>query len=127
MRKMFLILLMATLTRIVSFSSNISEVTNNDTIVSVSITDIKYANLIFVEHKKLLTENQLLKEQTQDYNNLVNNMNKVDSLRKQQNYIHERQIDYLSKECKSKEKAIKYWKVGGITVSIALIIALLVK
>lgn len=127
MRKMFLILLMVALTRIVSFSSNISEVTNNDTIVSVSITDIKYANLIFVEHKKLLTENQLLKEQTQDYNNLVNNMNKVDSLRKQQNYIHERQIDYLSKECKNKEKAIKYWKVGGITVSIALIIALLVK
>lgn len=127
MRKIFLILLMVILTRIVSFSSNISEVTNNDTIVSVSITDIKYANLIFAEHKKLLTENKLLVEQNQEYNNLVVNLNKVDSIRKQQNYIYEKQIDYLSKECKNKDRTIKYWKIGGITISIGLIIALLVK
>lgn len=93
----------------------------------MSITDIKYANLIFAEHKKLLTENKLLVEQNQEYNNLVVNLNKVDSIRKQQNYIYEKQIDYLSKECKNKDRTIKYWKIGGITISIGLIIALLVK
>jgi argonaute-like protein implicated in RNA metabolism and viral defense len=76
----------------------------------------------------------LLQEQLQNYTNLNNTLTesldlkniqiseyqKIDSERKSQ-------IDTLNKELKNKNKVIKYLKVGGITVSIGLILVLLLK
>lgn len=76
----------------------------------------------------------MLQEQLQNYTNLNNTLTesldlkniqiseyqKIDSERKSQ-------IDTLNKELKNKNKVIKYLKVGGITVSIGLILVLLLK
>lgn len=103
----------------------------NDSIVSVTASDLKYANLIFVEHKKLLTENSLLYQQLGNCIDLNNQLVQVDSLRKEQifelNKKHTKQINDLNKEIKKKNNSILYWQIGGITISVGLILFLLFK
>lgn len=105
-----------------------------DSTVLVTTSDLKYANLIFVEHDKLSKENALLYQQVENYTDLNNQLVKVDSLRLQQiseynklnqNYVN--QIDVLNKEVKKKNRAIRYWQIGGVTVSIGLVLFLLLK
>lgn len=105
-----------------------------DSIVSVTASDLKYANLIFVEHDKLLKENTLLYKQVGNYVELNNHLTQVDSLRLQQINEYDKlsknyatQIDALNKEVKKKNKALKYWQIGGVTVSIGLVLFLLLK
>lgn len=92
----------------------------NDSIVSVTASDIKYANLIFVEHQKLLKENSLLNKQITNYQNLNYQLEQVDSIRQQQ-------IIELNKQVKKQNKHLLYWQVGGITVSVGLILLLIFK
>ena len=103
----------------------------NDSTVSVAASDLKYANLIFVEHKKLLTENSLLYQQLGNCIDLNNQLVQVDSLRKEQifelNKKHTKQINDLNKEIKKKNNSILYWQIGGITISVGLILFLLFK
>ncbi len=103
----------------------------NDSTVSVTASDLKYANLIFVEHKKLLTENSLLYQQLGNCIDLNNQLVQVDSLRKEQifelNKKHTKQINDLNKEIKKKNNSILYWQIGGITISVGLILFLLFK
>lgn len=103
----------------------------NDSTVSVTASDLKYANLIFVEHKKLLTENSLLYQQLGNCIDLNNQLVQVDSLRKEQifelNKKHTKQINDLNKEIKKKNNSILCWQIGGITISVGLILFLLFK
>ena len=103
----------------------------NDSIVSVTASDLKYANLIFVEHKKLLTENSLLYQQLGNCIDLNNQLVQVDSLRKEQifelNKKHTKQINDLNKEIKKKNNSILCWQIGGITISVGFILFLLFK
>jgi hypothetical protein len=122
------------LTRIIAFSSNISQPIENDSTVSVTVSDIKYANLIFVEHKKLLTENNLLNEQLNNYIQVNNQLVQVDSLRKVQlgeykvlNQEYLDKIENLNQQLSSKSNTLKYWQVGGLTVSVGLLVFLLLK
>lgn len=131
MKRTLILSLIIILTKIISFSSNISIPINPDSTVLVQVSDIKYANLIFVEHNKLLLENTLLYEQLDNYKSLnvqleqINNIKsiQIDELNKNYNY----QLNELNKEIKEKNNTIKYWKVGGITVSVCLIIFLILK
>ena len=122
------------LVRIMCFSTTTSTTTEPDSTVLVTASDLKYANLIFVEHDKLLKENALLYQQVENYTDLNNQLVRVDSLRLQQiseynklnqNYVN--QIDVLNKEVKKKNKTIRYWQIGGVTVSIGLVLFLLLK
>lgn len=95
---------------------------------------MKYANLIFVEHKKLLEENDLLTQQVQNYQAKTDFLLRTDSLRIAQitnyqliNETYATQIEDLNKAIKKKDLAVTCWKIGGITVSVGLVLFLLLK
>ena len=134
MKRMLIVLLIMMLVRIMCFSVTTSITTDPDSTVLITASDLKYANLIFVEHDKLLKENTLLYQQVENYIDLNNQQVKVDSLRIQQiseynklNQNYANQINVLNKEVKKKNRAIKYWQIGGITVSVGLLLFLLLK
>jgi hypothetical protein len=82
----------------------------------------------------LLQENELLNNQIQNYQSKVNLLEKTDSLRLAQikeyksiNQVYNSQIEDLNKTILKKNKTIKGWKIGGITVSAGLLLLLLLK
>lgn len=100
----------------------------------MKISDIKYANLIFAEHSKLLKENTLIYKQLENYQNSNQILLRIDSIRKIQvkelqksNLEYSEKVTNLDNLIVRKDKLIKYWKIGGITVSVGLLIFLLVK
>lgn len=108
--------------------------TEPDSIVYVTPQDIKYANLIFIEHKRLRNDNTLLLEQIENYKGLNYNLQLTDSIRALQiseysslNDNYRSQVENLNKDLKRKNRTILYWKVGGITVSAGLLLFLLLK
>lgn len=134
MKKILIVLLIMMLAKITCFSSTTSTPIEQDSIVSVTTSDLKYANLIFVEHNKLLNENALLHSQVENYIELNKQLVQVDSLRKQQLYEYNKlsqcyvtQMNALNKEVKKKNRAIRYWQIGGVTVSVGLVLFLLLK
>lgn len=134
MKKTLIMLLIMMLARITCFSSTISTPIEQDSTVLVTTSDLKYANLIFVEHDKLLKENSLLYQQIGNYTELNKQLVQVDSLRMQQiseynelNQSYVNQIDALNKEVKKKNRTIRYWQIGGVTVSVGLVLFLLLK
>ena len=134
MKRITLLLLITLLVKIMCFSSNTSRVIRQDSTVLITSDQLKYTNLIFVEHKKLLEENRLLYQQIKNYKAKTNILLKTDSLRVEQiaNYQHINeeyilQIDNLNKAIKKKDRTVTCWKIGGITVSIGLVLFLLLK
>lgn len=134
MKRIVILFLTILLVRITCFSSTTSEVTRQDSIVSITSDQLKYANLIFVEHKKLLEENDLLTQQVQNYQVKTDLLLRTDSLRVSQitNYQHineayATQIEDLNKAIKKRDRAVTCWKIGGITVSVGLVLFLLLK
>lgn len=90
--------------------------------------------MIFVEHRKLLIDNILLHEQVRNVIEVNNQLEQIDSLRTQEieeyqtltdSYLT--QINALNKEVKKKTNIIRGWQIGGITVSVGLILFLLLK
>lgn len=105
-----------------------------DSTVLVTVSDLKYANLIFVEHNTLQQENSLLRNQLSNYVILTNQLEQVDSLRIKQiteyknlNQQYINNIENLNEDIRRKEQTIWNWKVGGIVVSVGLAIILLLK
>ena len=131
MKKILILLLTIVLAQISAFSKTTSTQIEQDSIVCVTVQDIKYANLIFIEHKKLIQENKILKEQVEDYGKVIEISNEVDSLRIEQIKALDKgyrfQINTLNDEIKKKNNHLMYWKVGGITVSAGLLLFLLFK
>ena len=85
-------------------------------------------------HSGDVEENELLYQQVQNYRIKTDYLLKIDSLRVMQisNYQHINktyitQIENLNKAIKKKDRAVTCWKIGGITVSIGLILFLLLK
>ena len=116
------------------FSQNISINSNQDTIVSISSDQLKYSNIIFLEHQKLSLENSLLNKQICNYKKKISILEENDSLRIKQldNYkflIEEYsiKIESLIKEIKDKNNTIKIIKIGGITITWGLLFLFLVK
>lgn len=126
----FLILSMTT----TCFSQNISSKIEQDSIVLITPNQLKEANLIFVEHQKLLRENDLLFKQISNYKLDNELLLKTDSLRTLQlrNYeglteSYSLKIEQLNKEVKRKNNTLLVWKVGGVTVGVGLLVWLLLK
>ena len=133
-KRIAILFLTILLVRTTCFSSNTSEVIEQDSTVLITSDQLKSANLIFVEHKKLLEENKLLNLQIQNYQTKTDYLLKTDSLRTAQitnyQYLNESyatRIEDLNKAIKRKNRAVTCWKIGGITVSIGLILFLLLK
>ena len=134
MKRIVILFLAILLVRITCFSSTTSEVTRQDSTVSITSDQLKYANLIFLEHKKLLEENDLLTQQVQNYQAKTDFLLRTDSLRVAQitnyqliNETYATQIEDLNKAIKKKDRAVTCWKIGGITVSVGLVLFLLLK
>lgn len=134
MKRIVILFLAILLVRITCFSSTTSEVTRQDSIVSITSDQLKYANLIFVEHKRLLEENDLLTQQVQNYQVKTDLLLRTDSLRVSQiadyqhiNEAYVTQIEDLNKAIKERDRAVTCWKIGGITVSVGLVLFLLLK
>lgn len=134
MKRMLMIFLIMMLAKTISFSENTSIPTNQDSIVWITASDLKYANLIFAEHKKLLIDNSLLSEQIVNFTKLTSNLEQINELRLKEigeyrnltnSYLN--QINDLNKEIKKKNTIIRYWQIGGITVSVGLILFLILK
>ena len=122
------------MTPLFCFSKTTLNQTENDSIVCISIQDIKYANLIFAEHNKLMKDNILLSQQIENYKTLTNTLVQVDSLRIEQlneysvlNQNYQERIEDLNKQIKKKNKTLLIWQIGGITVSTSLLLFLLFK
>ena len=81
MKRIATLLLAILLTTTICFSQTTSVETNPDSIVSVTSEQLKYANLIFVEHEKLLIENSLLNTQIGNYQSKLKLAEETDSLR----------------------------------------------
>lgn len=134
MKKTLILLLTILLTKMFCFSKTTLNQTENDSIVCISIQDIKYANLIFAEHNKLMKDNILLSQQIENYKTLTNTLVQVDSLRIEQlneysilNQNYQERIEDLNKQIKKKNKTLLIWQIGGITVSTSLLLFLLFK
>ena len=134
MKRITILFLTILLVRTICFSSNTSEAIRQGSIVSITSDQLKYTNLIFIEHKKLLEENKLLLQQVQNYKVKTNYLLTTDSLRvaqisnyKLMNREYSIQIENLNKTIKKKDRAVTCWKIGGITVSIGLILFLILK
>lgn len=126
-KRLLVILLIIIPATITSSSSTILKQTEKDTIVSVTPIQLKETNLIFSEHKKLLTENALLYEQINNYKESISLLVKKDSLRESQINTYKDWNDSLNKSLNNKNKKLRLWKIGGITVSSSLVILLLLK
>ena len=134
MKRTLILLLTILLTKMFCFSKTTLNQTENDSIVCISIQDIKYANLIFAEHNKLMKDNILLSQQIENYKTLTNTLVQVDSLRIEQlneysilNQNYQERIEDLNKQIKKKNKTLLIWQIGGITVSTSLLLLLLFK
>ena len=115
------------LTTTTSFSSTISSGIERDSIVSITPAQLKETNLIFVEHCKLLIENQLLSEQLNNYKEDNKLLVKADSVRQTQIKVYKDWNESLTKNLNKKKRTLFFWKIGGITVSSGLLLFLLVK
>lgn len=134
MKKFVILLLTILLVTTISFSQNTSNEIRRDSIVSITSSQLKETNLIFIEHWKLLRQNDLLSLQVKNYQEENMLLMQSDSLRTMQLRNYERlskaysvKIDNLNKEISNKNKTIMAWKVGGVTVTVGLMIWLLLK
>lgn len=134
MKKIVTLLLTILLTTTTCFSQTTSTETNPDSIVSITSEQLKYANLIFVEHEKLLTENNLLNSKINSLQDKLKIAEDVDSLRLYQisqykgiNNAYALQIQDLNRSISKKDKTILGLKIGCVTVSVGVVLLLLLK
>ena len=134
MKRLVILFFLILLTTITCSSQITLEKIKKDSIVLITPSQLKETNLIFAEHQKLLVENDLLLKQISNYKYDNYLLTKTDSLRKLQlsNYeslskSYSTEIEKLNKEIDRKDKSILCWKIGGITVSVGLLIWLLLK
>ena len=127
MRRILIIFAVILAAKITAFSSNILTPDS----IPVATSDIKKANLIFVEHKRLLADNVLLTEQVCDLYKVNQSLCEIDSLRCIQietlNNNYRNNVKKLNSELKEKDRTIKRLQVGCIAVSAGLILALLAR
>lgn len=126
-KRLLILLLTILLTKTTSFSLTISKGIEKDSIVSIAPIQLKETNLIFAEHQKLLNENRLLFEQINNYKEDNKLLMQSDSIRQVQIQAYKNLNETLNKNINKKNKALFFWKVGGITVSSGLLIFLLLK
>lgn len=122
---------------IACFSQSTYPLILNDSLIVISPTQLKQTNLIFLEHKKLSLENSELKIQNENYGKLIFNYQVSDSVKNEQislltnslgeyNSIIEEQKVQIGK-LQSSKKLYKGIAVGGVTISLGLLILLIVK
>ena len=137
MKRSIILCLLSLLTVIACFSQSTYPLILNDSLIVISPTQLKQTNLIFLEHKKLSLENSELKIQNENYGKLIFNYQVSDSVKNEQislltnslgeyNSIIEEHKVQIGK-LQSSKKLYKGIAVGGVTISLGLLILLIVK
>lgn len=120
-----------------SFSQTIYPKLLNDSLIVITAKQLKQTNKIFLEHSKLKETNFEMVNQISNYNKLLINYEKIDSLQKAKISACITAVDNLA--IKNSEQATKidklmaknkYWKkwtVGGFALSFALVLLILSK
>ena len=132
MKKKVVLFLVSLLIPILSFSQDIYPKLLNDSLVVITPLQLKKTNLIFLEHRKLKLENNELQLQTAKYKQLYANCLVADSINSTINSELRsellardeelrKQLQIVSKQ----KKQIKAITIGGVTVSIALLLFIL--
>lgn len=109
----------------------------NDSLVVITPQQLKATNLIFLEHKKLKLEVPELHTQISSYESLIKSYEKSDSIQnakierlllhaENSEQVMQNQLREINK-LESKNKLFKGLTIGGVTVSVALLIAMLIK
>lgn len=109
----------------------------NDSLVVITPQQLKATNLVFLEHKKFKLEIPELKRQITSYESLINSYERNDSVKNAQinrlilhaqasEQVMQNQLREINK-LESKKKLYKGLTVGGVTVSVVLLITLLLK
>ena len=100
----------------------------------ITSNQLKEANLIFIEHRKLLIENNLLFKQISNYKLDNDLLIRADSLRTLQlksykglTESYSLKVNQLNKEIRKKNNTLLAWKIGGVTISAGLLVWLLLK
>lgn len=134
MKRIATLLLTILLATTICFSQNISSETSPDSIVSITSEQLRYTNLIFAEHEKLLVENDLLYTQIGNYQDKLRVAEQTDSLRVQQisqykkiGDIYTLRIEDLNNTISKKDRTILGLKIGCVTVSVGAVLLLLLK
>lgn len=120
-----------------SFSQTTYPKPLNDSLVIITNEQLKKVDLIFLEHSKFKQENLELNKQITNYEKLVLNYQETERLneakiKEYKDYSEKAHADLIKQEevlksYKSKNKTLKIVSIGGVTVSAALLILLLVK
>lgn len=74
-----------------------------------------------------MLDNALLNTQIENYKAVINTLNNINESRLEQINNYQVQVQNLNSEIDHKNKMIKFWKIGGITVTIGLTLFLLWK
>ena len=108
-----------------------------DSLVVITPQQLKHTNLVFLEHKKLLKEVDLLDCQNKNLALINKNLERADSIKSiqlkrcmLQAEMQDQAITTLNKTIQKKDQRIKSWKnwaIGGFTVSAGLLVILLIK
>ncbi len=109
----------------------------NDSLIVITPQQLKATNLIFLEHKKLKLEVPELSMQINSYESLIKSYEQSDSIQnakierlllhaENSEQVMQNQLREINK-LESKNKIFKGLTIGGVTVSVALLIAMFVK
>lgn len=126
-KRLLMLLIVIMLGKTTSFSLTILNGIENDSVITLTPSQIKETNLIFAEHRKLLIENKLLRDQINNYKEDNQLLIKSDSLRVKQIALYKNWNNSLNKSLKKKNKSLLFWQIGGITISTSFLLFILLK
>ena len=137
MKRIVLLLCINLLTAIVCSSQTIYPQIASDSTVIISHKQLKQTNLIFLEHNKLILENQELKSQLNNYSDLVSNYQTNDSIKNTQISLLRSNLDKYNtiietqntqiKKLRSSNKLYKGITIGSFAISFGLLILFITK
>lgn len=115
-----------------SFSRNTYPKTIGDSLIVITPLQLKKTNLIFLEHRKFKLENIELRLQNDKYKQLYLNSLAMDSINSLANsrlkaelIVRDEELQKQLKVVSKQKKVIKTLTIGGIAVSVALLVFLL--
>lgn len=133
MKRLLILFFVLMVTKVAYSSWNTLPPIENDSTVLIKLDDIRTANLIFVEHSKLLKENKLLYKQIDNYKSSNSILMDIDSIRcrdieylRNINMEYSNQISNLDEQIRQEKQKLKYWRIGGITVSVGILLLFLI-
>lgn len=125
MKRNVILLLVSLLTTIVTFSQDIYPKNIGDSLVIITANQLKEANLIFLEHSQLITENDMLYDKLDLQDELIFNYQQMDSINRANIITLNSQLDFTKNKVDKLTKQLNnhkvYFWIGGGALATAII------